>query len=520
MGSKMQTERIHEEKENSGGVRRRPAARAQAIEQKPKGIGADKNGGGLDGVGGLALHGNDGKNRKKHESKSDEEAGSGGKAQPQSGTDAAFFAGQQRDGEEGQVGEPIKRESPDLEKFESFLIADAGENDDAGRDGDSAEKKDGVDGRLVFGVETREPLRQKVVPSGDHGEARVGGEVEAKGGEVIGEEKKDGGGNDDSSKAKPGEGAAECLRNRADDIDGVRGYISENGAGAKDVEKGDERSGDEDGAFEVARGIAGFAGKDGGVFESAEPTESHFAENAEAEERERRSDQVKRVISGQRAAPPVDERHECEESDDKDGEEAACIRDPLSNAQAEPRDEHQQSDHHDGSNENDPAICGHGRGGGTDGVGEIVDGDQTGGGDVENHIEPEIPGDEEADAVVESQASPFIKAAFEGHQAIEMGDDERLWNEEQKNGEEPENDVSGTGFYGSAEEIGNYDEEDGGKNEVQVAEFLTEGGAVRVEMRFCFGKIRANAGGQCAREPRDLRRAWGAEIVGDSVPCR
>src|SRR6266566_6134465 len=114
----MQTERIHEEKENSGGVRRRPAARAQAIEQKPKGIGADKNGGGLDGVGGLALHGNHGKNRKKHESKSDEEAGSGGKAQPQSGTDAAFFAGQQRDGEEGQVGEPIKRESPDLEKFE------------------------------------------------------------------------------------------------------------------------------------------------------------------------------------------------------------------------------------------------------------------------------------------------------------------------------------------------------------------------------------------------------------------
>ena len=84
----------------------------------------------------------------------------------------------------------------------------------------------------------------------------------------------------------------------------------------------------------------------------------------------------------------------------------------------------------------------------------------------------------------------------------------------------PENDVSGTVFYGSAEEIGNYDEEDGGKNEVQVAEFLTEGGAALVEMRFCCGEIRANAGGQCALEPRDLRRAWGAEIVGDSVPCR
>jgi hypothetical protein len=128
--------------------------------------------------------------------------------------------------------------------------------------------------------------------------------------------------------------------------------------------------------------------------------------------------------------------------------------------------------------------------------------------DVENHVEPEIPGDEEADAVVESQARPFIKAAFEGHQAIQMGDDERLRNEEQKNGEEPENDVSGTGFYCGAEEIGNDDEEDGGKNEVQVAEFLAEGGAARVEKRFCCGEIRANAGGQCAGEPRDLRRAW------------
>jgi hypothetical protein len=28
-----------------------------------------------------------------------------------------------------------------------------------------------------------------------------------------------------------------------------------------------------------------------------------------------------------------------------------------------------------------------------------------------------------------------------------------------------------------------------------------------VEMRFCCREIRANAGGQCAREPRDLRRA-------------
>jgi hypothetical protein len=26
-------------------------------------------------------------------------------------------------------------------------------------------------------------------------------------------------------------------------------------------------------------------------------------------------------------------------------------------------------------------------------------------------------------------------------------------------------------------------------------------------MRFCCGEIRANAGGQCAGEPRDLRRA-------------
>src|SRR6202162_905772 len=184
VGSKIRTERINEEKENSGGVPRRSAARAQAIEKKPKGIGADKNRGGLDGVRGLALHGNDGTDGENNEKKGDEEAGSGGEAQPQSGTDAALFAGQERDGEEGQVGEAIKRETPDLEEFEGFLIADASENDDAGRDGNSAEKKDGIDRRPVFSVETREPLRQKVVPSSDHGKARIGGEVEAKGGEV------------------------------------------------------------------------------------------------------------------------------------------------------------------------------------------------------------------------------------------------------------------------------------------------------------------------------------------------
>jgi len=34
--------------------------------------------------------------------------------------------------------------------------------------------------------------------------------------------------------------------------------------------------------------------------------------------------------------------------------------------------------------------------------------------------------------------------------------------------------VSGTGFYCGAEEIRNDNEEEGGKNEVQVAEFLAE----------------------------------------------
>jgi hypothetical protein len=41
-----------------------------------------------------------------------------------------------------------------------------------------------------------------------------------------------------------------------------------------------------------------------------------------------------------------------------------------------------------------------------------------------------------------------------------------------------------------------------------------------LKMRFGCREICANAGGQCAGEPRDLRPAWWAEIVGDSVPCR
>jgi hypothetical protein len=41
-----------------------------------------------------------------------------------------------------------------------------------------------------------------------------------------------------------------------------------------------------------------------------------------------------------------------------------------------------------------------------------------------------------------------------------------------------------------------------------------------LKMRFCCAEVRASAGAQCGREPRDLRPAWWAEIVGDSVPCR
>ena len=137
-------------------------------------------------------------------------------------------------------------------------------------------------------------------------------------------------------------------------------------------------------------------------------------------------------------------------------------------AQTEAGDEHQEGDHRYGSHENDPAICSEDCGGGTGGVGDVVDSDQTDGGHVEDHVEPEIPGDQEADAVVECQAGPFIEAAFEGHEAVQMGDDKCLRNEEQENGDKPENDVGGTGFYGGAKKIGNDDEEDRGQYEVEV----------------------------------------------------
>ncbi len=137
-------------------------------------------------------------------------------------------------------------------------------------------------------------------------------------------------------------------------------------------------------------------------------------------------------------------------------------------------DEHQRGEDGDRRCENDPFARGDGLRVEAEGVSGVGSRDQADGGDVENHVEPQIPGDDEANGVSKSVPRPFIETAFDGHALVEMRDDEGLRDEEERNGDQPEDDVRRASEDGGTEEIGDDDEEDRGENEVSEAEFLRE----------------------------------------------
>ena len=56
------------------------------------------------------------------------------------------------------------------------------------------------------------------------------------------------------------------------------------------------------------------------------------------------------------------------------------------------------------------------------GVGDVGGGDQRHLGNLHSSVEPHVPCHEEADTVAEGKTSPFVEAALQGHQAVQMRD--------------------------------------------------------------------------------------------------
>ena len=94
----------------------------------------------------------------------------------------------------------------------------------------------------------------------------------------------------------------------------------------------------------MARRIAAFAGKDCNVFESSQRSESHLAEDTQAEKREWRRNQPQGMVIAERAAPDIQERQHNQHGNRDQKNDCAYIVDPLADPETESRDAHRDSD--------------------------------------------------------------------------------------------------------------------------------------------------------------------------------
>ena len=77
-----------------------------------------------------------------------------------------------------------------------------------------------------------------------------------------------------------------------------------------------------------------------------------------------------------------------------------------------------------------------------------------------------------------------------------MSNDQSMRNEEEKNCQEPENDVGGAGFHRRPVELGDDDDEDLGEDQVRNAEFAAQIGAVGLDCGLGCLEGRVVGGGQ------------------------
>src|SRR5277367_6125669 len=172
-----------------------------------------------------------------------------------------------------------------VKQLEGFLLPHSEHAEEYQSDGQSGDEQDGIHRRSSTRIEAREPLRKKVVPSGGHRKAGKAGKQEAgrRGRTHQQQEYRPGG--EVRSGAGVAKSGSQGLRNGTDQIDGAIAYKRDYGAGAKDEHQGDNRRGDRDGFPDIAPGIVTFTGHDRHIFESAERSHGHLAEDGKADPR-------------------------------------------------------------------------------------------------------------------------------------------------------------------------------------------------------------------------------------------
>src|SRR6266550_4909120 len=99
------------------------------------------------------------------------------------------------------------------------------------------------------------------------------------------------------------------LWHRADQIDLIISYESENGTRSKNEDQGDDRRGDNDRAADVARRCARFPGQNAHISEAAQRADRQLGEDIETiEDRHRGAGDLERAICAEITASEHDER--------------------------------------------------------------------------------------------------------------------------------------------------------------------------------------------------------------------
>ena len=105
-------------------------------------------------------------------------------------------------------------------------------------------------------------------------------------------------------------------------------------------------------------------------------------------------------------------------------------------------------------------------------------------GHVEDREDPQVPRDDEPHELVEAELRPLIQSAFERHDLVEPDGDTRRREVEERDGDEPEDDVGRSLFRGDADPLQADDEEDLREDEVAKREVLAEGFATGLNRCF------------------------------------
>ena len=93
---------------------------------------------------------------------------------------------------------------------------------------------------------------------------------------------------------------------------------------------------------------------------------------------------------------------------------------------------------------------------------------------VQNGEQPQVPGDDEPDELVEAELGPLVEAALERHRSSEPDRDDRGGQVEQEDGNEPEDDVRRPLLRRDADPLQPHDEEDLREDEVPYRQFLAQ----------------------------------------------